>query len=139
MIYLSDLLRTAATQPDGGFVHGSTNPRDALIERQSFAMLRAEAERILGGLQAAGAHPGDFVMLPLSRSKDLLPALWACLIGGFVAAPRPVSPRFAPDGTTADERSLLASVGPYWTVHIGGSPEEGDPRSLATGALRKTA
>nr|QEO74387.1 AMP-dependent synthetase and ligase [uncultured bacterium] len=46
-------------------------------------MLR-EAEHVLGGLRSLGLAPGDCVLLQLADHEQILPALWGCLLGGFV-------------------------------------------------------
>jgi non-ribosomal peptide synthetase component F/NADP-dependent 3-hydroxy acid dehydrogenase YdfG len=56
-------------------------------ETHSYAELADEAARILGGLRARGLQPGDRVFLQLPRNRDIVPAFWACVLGGFVAVP----------------------------------------------------
>lgn len=52
----------------------------------SYPKLLAEAAHLLGGLRAAGASAGDRVAL-VGENRDLIIGFWACVLGGFVAAP----------------------------------------------------
>ena len=52
----------------------------------SYPKLLAEAAHVLGGLRAAGAQKGDRVALA-GGNRDLIIGFWACVLGGFVAAP----------------------------------------------------
>ncbi|HAX75864.1 MAG TPA: hypothetical protein DCY88_08510 [Cyanobacteria bacterium UBA11372] len=54
---------------------------------QTYEQMWKRAERILGGLRAFGLQPGDFLILQVDFSQDFTPALWSCIIGGFVAVP----------------------------------------------------
>lgn len=50
----------------------------------SYRDLLQRAQRILGGLRAAGVAVGDKVILQLSGNDDILEAFWGCVLGGFV-------------------------------------------------------
>jgi acyl transferase domain-containing protein/acyl-CoA synthetase (AMP-forming)/AMP-acid ligase II/acyl carrier protein/precorrin-6B methylase 2 len=50
----------------------------------SYSGLLQRAQRILGGLRAAGLATGDRVILQLSANDDILEAFWGCVLGGFV-------------------------------------------------------
>lgn len=52
--------------------------------RLDAATVRAEAERVAGGLRAAGAAPGDRVLLVLPTSRDLVRAFLGCLVAGAI-------------------------------------------------------
>jgi nonribosomal peptide synthetase DhbF len=54
---------------------------------RSYRDLCQEAERVLAGLRLLGLRPGDPVILQLDDNADYLTAFWACVLGGFVAAP----------------------------------------------------
>ncbi|MGH3756173.1 AMP-binding protein [Actinophytocola sp.] len=56
----------------------------------SYPKLLAEAAHVLGGLRTAGAHAGDRVAL-VGENRDLIVGFWACVLGGFVAAPGAVT------------------------------------------------
>ncbi len=57
---------------------------------QSYRMLWDEAACVAAGLASAGLGPGDFVVLNLRASAELIVALWGCLLRGCV--PVPLSP-----------------------------------------------
>src|SRR5690606_11760138 len=63
----------------------------------SYRQLLDHASRMLAGIRAAGALPGDTIILQVSDDPELLAAFWACILGGFV--PMPVNA-----GATADQR-----------------------------------
>ncbi|MEV0598202.1 alpha/beta fold hydrolase [Streptomyces sp. NPDC050315] len=65
---------------------------DGAVDRQSYAELAVDASRVLGGLRAAGVRCGDRVVLQLADNRDFVSGLWACLLGGFVAAPLAAAP-----------------------------------------------
>ncbi|MFG3495999.1 AMP-binding protein [Streptomyces sp. NPDC047928] len=48
-----------------------------------------EAARILAGLRASGARPGEKIILQIADDPQLIAAFWACVLGGYV--PMPVS------------------------------------------------
>lgn len=50
----------------------------------SYRDLLQRAQRILGGLRAAGLAAGDRVILQLSANDHILEAFWGCVLGGFV-------------------------------------------------------
>ncbi len=53
----------------------------------SYRDLCQEAERVLAGLRQLGLRPGDPVILHLEDIAGYLAAFWACVLGGFIAAP----------------------------------------------------
>jgi myxalamid-type polyketide synthase MxaB len=94
------------------------------------AELRASALRVLGGLAEAGVRPGDIVLLELGTAAELLASLWACLLGGLVAAPRP------PGHGGAEESASLTPPGipgrRTWTVRSAAEDPRGNVLSFAT-------
>jgi acyl-CoA synthetase (AMP-forming)/AMP-acid ligase II len=56
----------------------------------SYSELLRRAERILGGLRAAGVMPGEKVILQLVANEEILEAFWGCVLGGFVPVIAPV-------------------------------------------------
>ena len=80
---------------------------DGTEHTATLAELRSEAQRILGGLRAAGGAPGDFVILWLARPRDVLPTFWACLLGGIVPVVVPVPATFK---STSSELDKLRAV-----------------------------
>nr|AHB82062.1 polyketide synthase [Jahnella sp. MSr9139] len=60
---------------------------------ETYGSQLADAERILGGLRQLGLAPGDRVVFQLERPEDIIPLLWASMLGGFegIIVPCPVS------------------------------------------------
>jgi acyl-CoA synthetase (AMP-forming)/AMP-acid ligase II/flavin-dependent dehydrogenase/acyl carrier protein len=101
-VTLPDALRRAASG-DKGAVFLQEDGREVC---QSYEELLQEATRICAGLKAHGKKPGDIVALQLSRNQDLVPAIWGCLMGGFVVAPVAVASVYQKDSPEA---------GRFWT------------------------
>ncbi|WP_033220220.1 non-ribosomal peptide synthetase [Kitasatospora phosalacinea] len=97
MSFLHDLLSTQA----------ESNPTRtvALLDDASvtYGQAEAAADRIAAGLAAHGVRPGDRVGLLMSRSLDLLPAVFGALRSGGVCVP--VDPE-----DPADRRSAILSL-----------------------------
>ncbi|MEC3998644.1 SDR family NAD(P)-dependent oxidoreductase [Actinacidiphila sp. DG2A-62] len=55
--------------------------------RLGYGELRERALRTLTGLRGLGLRAGDRVLLQLDEHAGFLTVLWACLLGGLVAAP----------------------------------------------------
>lgn len=53
----------------------------------TYTSLRERALTLLGGLQARGAKPGDFLVLHAGDIRTFIEVFWACLFGGIVAVP----------------------------------------------------
>lgn len=77
------LLRAAQRHPHAG-VHFATADNDVLL---TYPALLHEARRIAAGLRAHGCLPGSRVVLLLERARDVIPAFWACQLGGFLPCP----------------------------------------------------
>jgi non-ribosomal peptide synthetase component F/thioesterase domain-containing protein/NADP-dependent 3-hydroxy acid dehydrogenase YdfG/aryl carrier-like protein len=93
-VNLAEVLRRVAADPAcGDIVYVTPDGED----HQSYAELRDEASRVLGGLRALGARPGDKVILQLADNRDFVTGLWGCILGGFVAVPLAVSPTYSED------------------------------------------
>lgn len=89
-------LRRAAGDAEG---RGITYVRpDGSADVQTYAELVAAAQRVLGGLRAAGVQPGHPVLLQLDDARSFLTAFWACVLGGFLPTPAGVAPDYAADG-----------------------------------------
>jgi acyl-CoA synthetase (AMP-forming)/AMP-acid ligase II/acyl carrier protein len=88
-IVLADILARAARHTAD---HGITYIQaDGATNTQSYGDLLDEAERILAGLRRLDLQPQDKVIFQLARNDDFIPALWACLLGGFVPIPLAVA------------------------------------------------
>ncbi|UHA72708.1 non-ribosomal peptide synthetase [Paenibacillus sp. 481] len=89
---LQDILRRAAlSAPTSEMIFFNSEGTE---ERVSYADAWEEAERILGGLQARGLQPQDFVIFQFSTNRSFITALWACILGGFLPAPLGVAPDY---------------------------------------------
>jgi amino acid adenylation domain-containing protein len=102
---LADALKRAADlNGDNGiiYIHG-----DGSQEFQSYPALIGEAERVLSGLRATGARPGDKVIFQFNRSEDFVAGLWGCILGGMVAVPLMVPRSF---GEANNETDTLYNV-----------------------------
>ncbi|SDM68652.1 non-ribosomal peptide synthetase [Nonomuraea jiangxiensis] len=60
---------------------------DGTETEQSYAALKEAAFELLGGLRRHGAEPGSAVVLLLERPDEVIPAFWACVLGGLVPCP----------------------------------------------------
>ncbi|HET7233974.1 MAG TPA: amino acid adenylation domain-containing protein, partial [Longimicrobium sp.] len=82
---LAEVLARAAGEADAGrVIRVGADGTEVVLE---YAEVRARAHRIAGGLRARGARPGDEVILQLTVAEEFIPALWACIVGGFAAVP----------------------------------------------------
>jgi acyl-CoA synthetase (AMP-forming)/AMP-acid ligase II/NADP-dependent 3-hydroxy acid dehydrogenase YdfG len=81
---LAAALERAAQQPELGIIHVAADMSETRI---SYAELRDQAHRMLGGLHSQGVRGGDLVVVDAGDSRSLLPLFWACLLGGMVPAP----------------------------------------------------
>ncbi|WP_331124580.1 amino acid adenylation domain-containing protein, partial [Longimicrobium sp.] len=118
---LLDLLRPVGTGPDAGAL--VRVDRDGEPQVLGYAALRDRAGRTLAGLRAWGMKPGEELVLLLDDVRDVVPALWACLAGGFVAVP--VGVPDAPQGPGTRLREAWEALD--------------RPRVLAAGASREGA
>ena len=57
---------------------------DRSIRCLTYPDLLSMAKRLLGGLNRSGIGKGDKVILSLDTSEEVIPALWACFLGGIV-------------------------------------------------------
>lgn len=54
---------------------------------ETYPRIWERAERMLGGLLSFGLQPGQFLLLQVELSQDFAPALWSCIMGGFIPVP----------------------------------------------------
>ncbi|MCB9230918.1 MAG: amino acid adenylation domain-containing protein [Bacteroidia bacterium] len=66
----------------------------------SYAQLLSSAQSILHGLRKAGLQAGDIILLQLEYNREVIPAYWACILGGFVCLPIAVPMNWSPDQAT---------------------------------------
>jgi acyl-CoA synthetase (AMP-forming)/AMP-acid ligase II/acyl carrier protein len=70
--------------PAGRFCHVA---RSGEFRERPYREVLAAAERLAAALRARGLRPGDGLILNLRDGEKFIPALWAAILGGFVAAP----------------------------------------------------
>ncbi len=79
---LPDILRRSA------HAHGNRTIRFVSAEGQvvewDYRDLSTRAERLHAGLSALGLEPGEKVVFQLRCNQDILPAFWACQMGGLI-------------------------------------------------------
>lgn len=80
------LVRAAAIWPSSGlrYCHGGALASNSF---QSYPELLDEARRLLSGLRARGASPGDKVAVLVEHPREFIELFWACLLGGLVPCP----------------------------------------------------
>lgn len=88
---LSGIIYQAASQ-DRGIIHCFQDrlrlrDRNYTEDFQSYKVLLAEAECILGALRLHGLKPLDQVILQFQHPRYFFAALWGCFLGGFVPIP----------------------------------------------------
>ncbi len=84
MLVLPDMLLSAvAARPDHGV--GFVMP-DRSVDFRTFPELLMDSLGLLAGLQEKGLKPADILILSLDRSKEIIPVLWACFLGGIIPA-----------------------------------------------------
>src|SRR5882724_11092595 len=75
------LIRSANRNPAAGFWM-MTSEREG--EFLSYPELLHEAASIVGGLRAGNLPLGSNVVLLFERPRDIIPAFWACILGGYI-------------------------------------------------------
>ena len=114
------LLLSARQHPHCGVRFVSAEHEDE-AELVTYPALLNEARRILGGLRAHNCLPGANVLLLLERPGDIIPAFWACVLGGYVPCPL----------------VLIRNDPERWSRHLGHVNALLDhPLLVTTGALR---
>lgn len=99
------LLRAADRPAPAGVVHLAA---DGSFDEQTYGQLLEEASRCLTALRADGLEIGDAVLLQVETSRQFLPVLWGCLLGGMVPVPVTVAPDYVAD--SAATRKLLGAT-----------------------------
>lgn len=99
------LLRAAQQQPHNGV---RTIGADGTEQFLSYPELLIRAERLLRGLRGAGLLPGDRVIFQLADNQAVLTALWACVLGGFVAVP--AAPALSCEGISSASGRLCNAI-----------------------------
>ncbi len=94
------LLRTAAARPEAGLHLVLDAERTVFL---SYPELLGRAQRILGGLTAAGLRAGDRALLQLPSLDQYFPALWGCLLGGILPVTVARPPHYATPGPVTDK------------------------------------
>ncbi len=94
------LQRAAQNFSDKGITYVQ---QDGSEQIQTYPALLKQAEQIAAGLQQLGLQPQEKIILQLNHNQDFIPALWACLIGGFVPVPLATAPSYEPDNSAAQK------------------------------------
>jgi len=103
------LRRASEAAAPGRVIQLSRDGGEAVLR---YRELRDRAERILGGLRASGAEAGDEIILQAGAAIEFMPALWACILGGFIAVPCAVVAGEAPGAPAARRlRDVWATLG----------------------------
>ena len=84
------LVRAAERWPDHGVRYLSAESAAEPARFTSYHDLLEQAQRIGGGLVAAGLRPGDRIGLMLETAAEFIPAFWGSVLSGFV--PCPIAP-----------------------------------------------
>lgn len=104
---LVELLTSAAVRcPHGDAVrlHG----RDGRVTAAGYGDLLRDAERVCGGLQAAGLRPGERVVLAAEEPAGFLPGFWGAVLAGLIIIPAAV-PRTGESATAVNALRATAS------------------------------
>ncbi|MEV6601733.1 AMP-binding protein [Actinoplanes sp. NPDC051346] len=97
----------------------------------SYADLLDRAARVLHGLRAAGARPGDRLLVASDSGRDLIVGTWAGILGTMPVIPTDLS-------TRPDLRTLLRVAAPRWVLtghhgdHVAFEPENTVGRPVGT-------
>ncbi|MFD0529164.1 hypothetical protein ACFQ1I_23155 [Kitasatospora arboriphila] len=111
---LGEALQRAAARPDAGRIHlVRADGSDTVL---GYPELLDGARRILTGLRAGGARPGDRVLLQIREESDLLAAFWATVLGGLVPIPVPPGRTDAPEAAAQQLEWIWASYDNPWVV-----------------------
>ncbi|PBC78702.1 acyl-CoA synthetase (AMP-forming)/AMP-acid ligase II [Streptomyces sp. TLI_235] len=111
---LGEALQRAAARPDAGRIHFvRADGSDTVLE---YPELLDGARRILTGLRAGGARPGDRVLLQIREESDLLAAFWAAVLGGLVPIPVPPGRTDAPEAAAQQLEWIWAGYQHPWVV-----------------------
>ena len=73
------------------------------VREQTFTQLLGEASRILAGLRQQGLQPGATVIFQLEHNWDIVPAYWACMLGGFAPAILALPPTYQEANNALDK------------------------------------
>jgi ABC-type lipoprotein export system ATPase subunit/acyl-CoA synthetase (AMP-forming)/AMP-acid ligase II len=75
------LVRRGGEEAPGGLTYAASSGTDAA---DTYRDLLDAARAGLAVLRGEGLRPGDFAILLLTSSRDVLPAFWGCVLGGIV-------------------------------------------------------
>jgi acyl-CoA synthetase (AMP-forming)/AMP-acid ligase II/NADP-dependent 3-hydroxy acid dehydrogenase YdfG/aryl carrier-like protein len=88
---LPDCLERAAHAKAGGLVYIGEDGREI---RESYLDLLNAARRVASGLDAAGAKPGDKILLQFEHQRAFITAFWGSVFAGCVPVPVGVAPSY---------------------------------------------
>jgi len=76
-------------------------------ESQSLENLLTQARNIRNSLINTGIKPGDYALIHAEHPQEILPAFWACILGGVIPTITPIPPNYHSD---AAELGKLSGV-----------------------------
>jgi len=76
-------------------------------ESQSLENLLTQARNIRNSLINTGVNPGDYALIHAEHPQEILPAFWACILGGVIPTITPIPPNYHSD---AAELGKLSGV-----------------------------
>ncbi|WP_405012397.1 AMP-binding protein [Kitasatospora sp. NBC_01539] len=127
---LGSALVRAAGRPDAGRLH-FVRPDGSAVDLGYPDLLDA-ARRILTGLRAGGARPGDRVLLQIRNAPDQLAAFWAAVLGGLVPIPVPPGRADAPEAAAQQLEWIWSGYQRPWVV-VGDDGAAPGPAMAGTG------
>lgn len=127
---LGEALVRAAGRPDAGLMH-FVRP-DGSAGELGYPELLDGARRILTGLRAGGARPGDRVLIQAREEGDMLAAFWATVLGGFVPVPVPPGKGDAPEAAAQQLEWIWSGYQRPWVV-VGDDGTAASPAMAGSG------
>jgi malonyl CoA-acyl carrier protein transacylase len=85
------LQKTALQFPEKKLVYIQSDGSEII---QSYKDLLLDTHKILAGLRKLGLKPLDKVIFQIPQSQDFIPALWGCILGGFIPVPISIAPAY---------------------------------------------
>jgi acyl-CoA synthetase (AMP-forming)/AMP-acid ligase II len=128
---LGQALVRAAARSDAGQIH--IVRQDGSDLAFGYPELLDGARRILAGLRAGGARPGERVLLQVRHEPDLLAAFWAAVLGGLVPIPVPPGSAEEPEAAARQLEWIWAGYRQPWVVVGDDGPA---PAAAMTGSGR---
>ncbi|WP_421840519.1 amino acid adenylation domain-containing protein [Mycobacterium sp.] len=116
------LLRAISRNVEESIVHID---KAGVVVRSDYAELLWEAKALLARLRDLGLAVGDKVVFQLDNSKQFIAALWACILGGYIAVPMTVVNSFSAGRVAAKKLAVVLELLDFPVV-LGGDAELGE-------------